>query len=88
MTNKTLLFASEMTRGWGAYAIAQGLRRLGWDVREADTGRFFPSWRSLPLRAIRRALDRNAGVKARAARDLGITRQALQQKLRRLGVLV
>lgn len=57
MTNKTLLFASEMTRGWGAYAIAQGLRRLGWDVREADTGRFFPSWRSLPLRAIRRALE-------------------------------
>jgi two-component system NtrC family response regulator len=30
------------------------------------------------------ALDRNGGVKARAARDLGITRQALAAKLRRL----
>ena len=38
--------------------------------------------------AIRRALERNAGVKARAARDLGITRQALQKKLRRLSLPV
>jgi DNA-binding NtrC family response regulator len=34
--------------------------------------------------AIRRALERHAGIKARAARELGITRQALQKKLRRL----
>jgi DNA-binding NtrC family response regulator len=40
--------------------------------------------RQLEGEAIRRALDRHAGVKARAARELGITRQALQKKLRRL----
>lgn len=53
----TLLMTSDMTWGWGAYAIAQGLRRQGWDVQEIDHGRFMPSWRSLPLKAIRRALE-------------------------------
>jgi two-component system response regulator HupR/HoxA len=36
--------------------------------------------------AIRCALARHAGVKARAARDLGITRQALQKKVQRLNL--
>jgi len=43
--------------------------------------------RQLEGEAIRRALDRHAGVKARAARELGITRQALQKKLRRLKLI-
>jgi two-component system, NtrC family, response regulator len=44
--------------------------------------------RQIEGEAIRRALDRHAGVKARAARELGITRQALQKKLRRLRLMV
>jgi DNA-binding NtrC family response regulator len=43
--------------------------------------------RKMEGEAIRRALDRHAGVKARAARELGITRQALQKKLRRLRLI-
>jgi DNA-binding NtrC family response regulator len=34
---------------------------------------------------VRRTIDRHGGVLARAARELGITRQALHAKLRRLG---
>jgi transcriptional regulator with GAF, ATPase, and Fis domain len=34
-----------------------------------------------------RALDRHGGVQARAAAELGITRQALCVKLRRLGLV-
>ncbi len=36
---------------------------------------------------VRRALERNGGVQARAAAELGITRQALCAKLRRLGLV-
>jgi DNA-binding NtrC family response regulator len=36
---------------------------------------------------LRRALDRNGGIQARAAAELGITRQALGAKIRRLGML-
>jgi len=56
MTNKTILFVSDMTWGWGACAVAQGLRRQGWNVHEIDQCRFFPSWRSLPLRMVRHVL--------------------------------
>jgi DNA-binding NtrC family response regulator len=38
-------------------------------------------------RVLRRALERNGGCVARAARELGITRQALYAKLRRLRLL-
>jgi DNA-binding NtrC family response regulator len=37
---------------------------------------------------LQHALDRNGGVQARAAAELGITRQALGAKIRRLGMLV
>ena len=55
--NDTLLYASDLVSVGGGYAISQGLRRQGWDVQEIDHGRFMPSWRSLPLKAIRRALE-------------------------------
>lgn len=57
MTKRVLLYASDCVSTGGGFAMAQGFRRQGWDVQEADIGRFFPFWRALPLKAIRRILE-------------------------------
>ncbi|MFN8091297.1 MAG: sigma-54 dependent transcriptional regulator [Vicinamibacteria bacterium] len=68
--------------------LSESVRRSAENASASRPAGLKAEIRQVEGEAIRRALDRNAGVKARAARDLGITRQALQKKLRRLGVLV
>jgi two-component system, NtrC family, response regulator HydG len=63
---------------------------LSEEVREspcATRGCLHTALRSFERDYVRRALERHGGVRTRTAAELGITRQALVAKIRRLGVL-
>jgi hypothetical protein len=52
----SVLIAAESWFGSTAFGIARGFRRLGWQVQEIDTARWFPSGGSRLRRAARRAV--------------------------------
>jgi len=57
---RSVLIAAETWFGSTTFGIAQGFRRLGWDVHDINTAEWFPKYRSLGLRLAKRVLNRSA----------------------------
>lgn len=53
---RVVLIASDSWFGSTAYGIAQGFRKLDWDVLEINTIRYMPDYSSRALRAVRRLI--------------------------------
>jgi glycosyltransferase involved in cell wall biosynthesis len=56
----SVVVAAETWFGSTTFGIAQGFRRLGWDVHDINTAEWFPHYRGLGLRLAKRVLNRFA----------------------------
>jgi len=56
MNFNSVLFACDSWYGSTAYGLAQGFRKLGWDIYDVNTVRYFPDYSSTSLRIIKRII--------------------------------
>lgn len=62
-----ILAVSALWQGANDYAFVRAFRRAGHSVMVVSDDQFFPPWTSLPLRAVRRALERRIADEFNAA---------------------